>query len=101
MKRWGGGPGPARPAKTPAPKGERIMTVVGKILVFLNLVFSLVVGGFAVVDYAARTHWAKAFDDVKAQNGQLLALAQSYKADSERAAKEKADLYDQLAVQRV
>ena len=31
------------------------MTAVGKILVFLNLVFSLVVGGFVVFAYVART----------------------------------------------
>jgi len=46
------------------------MTTVGKILVFLNLVFSLVVGGFAVVDYTARTHWAKAYKDLNAMYAQ-------------------------------
>lgn len=77
------------------------MTTVGKILVFLNLVFSLVVGGFAVVDYAARTHWSKAFADVSDQNTKLRAIAESYKTDSDRVAKEKADLYEQLTVNRV
>ncbi|MFO0846071.1 MAG: hypothetical protein U0797_27430 [Gemmataceae bacterium] len=77
------------------------MTVVGKILVFLNLVFSLVVGGFAVVDYAARTHWAKAFDDVTDQNKKLRAIAESYKNDADRVNKEKADLHEQLTVNRV
>jgi len=41
------------------------MTRVGQILLFLNLVFSLVVGGFAVVDYTARTHWHKSFETLK------------------------------------
>lgn len=77
------------------------MTVVGKILVFLNLVFSLVVGGFAVVDYAARTHWAKAYDDVTDQNKKLRVIAESYKNDADRGNKEKADLYEQLTVNRV
>lgn len=37
------------------------MNVMGKILVFLNLVFALVVGGFLVVDFATRTKWAEAY----------------------------------------
>jgi len=43
------------------------MTVVGKILVFLNLVFSLVVGAFAVMDYTARTHWSDAYKTLNAR----------------------------------
>jgi hypothetical protein len=77
------------------------MTTVGKILVFLNLVFSLVVGGFAVVDYAARTHWSKAFADVTDQNNKLRAIAESYKSEADRTSKEKADLVEQLTAQRV
>lgn len=34
------------------------MTIVGKILVFLNLVFSLLVGGLVIFAYTARTNWA-------------------------------------------
>jgi len=34
-----------------------------KIFVFLNLVFSLVVGALAVFNYAARTQWAKGVAD--------------------------------------
>lgn len=33
------------------------MTVVGKILVFLNLVFSLLVGGLVILAYSARQNW--------------------------------------------
>jgi len=33
------------------------MTIVGKILVFLNLVFSLVVGGLVLMVYLTRTNW--------------------------------------------
>jgi hypothetical protein len=33
------------------------MTAVGKILVFVNLLFSLVVGGLVTMVYVARTHW--------------------------------------------
>jgi hypothetical protein len=41
------------------------MTIVGKILVVLNLVFALVVGGFLTVDYARRTNWKRAYDELK------------------------------------
>src|SRR5262245_39382182 len=34
------------------------MSAVGKILVFLNLVFAFVVATFAILDYTARTNWA-------------------------------------------
>jgi hypothetical protein len=39
------------------------MTIVGKILVVLNLVFALVVGGFLTVDYATRTNWKNRYDE--------------------------------------
>lgn len=37
------------------------MTVLGKILAFLNLAFALTVGGFIVVDFATRTNWHDAY----------------------------------------
>ena len=37
------------------------MNTVGKILVILNFVFALVVGGFLAIDFATRTNWAKAY----------------------------------------
>ena len=40
------------------------MTKVGKILVFFNLVFSMVVGAFAVLDYTARTHWVTKYKEL-------------------------------------
>ncbi|MCI0378500.1 MAG: hypothetical protein L0215_12900 [Gemmataceae bacterium] len=43
------------------------MNTIGKILVILNLVFALVVGGFLVVDYATRTNWKDAFDKLSAE----------------------------------
>lgn len=41
------------------------MNILGKILVFLNLVFALVVGGFLLIDFQTRTNWKKAYDDLK------------------------------------
>ncbi|MFO0930634.1 MAG: hypothetical protein U0736_26990 [Gemmataceae bacterium] len=77
------------------------MTVVGKILVFLNLVFSLVVGAFAVMDYTARTHWADAYAKVKAQNEVLRATSETYKKEADQLAQEKLRLYENLNTERV
>ncbi len=40
------------------------MTAVGKILVFFNLIFSLVVGAFVVFTYISQTHWAHDYNDL-------------------------------------
>jgi hypothetical protein len=81
---------------TAAAKGDRIMTVVGKILVFLNLVFSLVVGAFAVMDYTARTHWVDGFNTLKARYEVLQAVSTTNKNEADRLSKEKNDLYEKL-----
>lgn len=41
------------------------MNILGKILVFLNLLFALVVGGFLLIDFQTRTNWKKAYDELK------------------------------------
>jgi regulator of replication initiation timing len=41
------------------------MTVVGKILVFINLLFSLVVGGLVTMVYVARTHWTDEYTKLR------------------------------------
>src|SRR6188474_1952010 len=41
------------------------MTVLGKILAFLNLAFALTVGGFIVVDFATRTNWHDAYNKLR------------------------------------
>jgi chromosome segregation ATPase len=41
------------------------MNTIGKILVILNFVFALVVGGFLVIDFATRTNWKTAYDTLK------------------------------------
>jgi len=77
------------------------MTVVGKILVFLNLVFSLVVGAFAVMDYTARTHWADYAGKMKSNNDALRAMTEAYKKQADLLAKDKADMQDNLNRLRV
>ena len=41
--------------------GGTIMTILGKILVILNLVFALVVGGLIVVVYSRSSNWEAAY----------------------------------------
>ena len=41
------------------------MNTIGKILVILNFVFALVVGGFLVIDFATRTNWRVAHERAK------------------------------------
>ncbi|MBI1913878.1 MAG: hypothetical protein HYS12_03935 [Planctomycetes bacterium] len=43
------------------------MTIVGKILVFVNLVFSLVVGGLVMVVFMTRTNWEDHAKKLKAE----------------------------------
>jgi hypothetical protein len=45
--------------------GGAIMTILGKILVILNLVFALVVGGLVVVVYSRSTNWEAAYKKQK------------------------------------
>jgi hypothetical protein len=66
------------------------MTAVGKILVFLNLVFSLVVGGFVIAIYVARTHWVEEYKKLESQNTVLAANAKTYQSEAEKA-KQDAD----------
>ncbi len=65
------------------------MTAVGKILVFFNLVFSLVVGAFAVMDYTARTHWAVKYDELNRQYLASEASRLTYKTEADRLARER------------
>ncbi len=66
------------------------MTAVGKILVFLNLVFSLVVGGFVVAIYVARAHWVEEYKKLEAQNTVLVASAKTYQSEADKAKQEAA-----------
>jgi hypothetical protein len=65
------------------------MTVVGKILVFLNLLLSVVVGGFVTVVYASRTHWVHEFNKLQDNYGIALASEQAYKKEVEKAQSER------------
>jgi hypothetical protein len=66
------------------------MTTVGKILVFLNLLFSLVVGGFVAFAYAARTHWVDEYKKLENRNAVLAANAQTYQSELQKAQQDAA-----------
>lgn len=70
------------------------MTPVGKILVFLNLVFSLAVGAFVVMIYVARAHWVEEFKKLEARNTVLVADARTYQSELTKA---QADASAQIA----
>lgn len=43
------------------------MNTIGKILVILNFVFAIAVGGFLVFDFARRSNWKDAYDKLKSE----------------------------------
>jgi len=57
------------------------MTVVGKILVFINLLFSLVVGGLILTVFIARTNWKDYATKVRQQYDLADAEANTWKAE--------------------
>jgi hypothetical protein len=59
------------------------MTVVGKILVFLNLIFSVAVGAFAVMSYTAGSNHAKGYEELKKQYAVVAASGEQYKKENE------------------
>src|SRR3954447_18322004 len=62
------------------------MTTLGKILIFVNLVFSVVVGILIAMVFASRTNWKIAYDKLAATNKVNEALVRTY-ADEVKAAK--------------
>jgi hypothetical protein len=58
------------------------MTAVGKILVFLNLVFSLVVGAFVIMIYLARTHLVAEYNSLASKYTVSEANARTYQAEA-------------------
>jgi hypothetical protein len=64
------------------------MTVLGKILVFVNLVFSLVVGALIIMVFIARTQWASEFKRLNDRYGVAKDSVGSYAAETESVRKE-------------
>ncbi len=66
------------------------MNILGKILVFLNLLFALAVGGFLLIDFQTRVNWKSKYDELKKE----FTVARS---NSELVKKENGDLHTKLA----
>jgi cell shape-determining protein MreC len=76
------------------------MTTLGKILVFVNLVFSLVTGALIIMVFSARTNWhsysKKAEAAVNVANANMRAYAEEVKLTKAKWDKEAGELRDQL-----
>lgn len=72
------------------------MTALGKILVFFNLLFSLGVGALVIMDYSARTYYAKAVDDLDKGITILQSSRNAYKDEADRLNKSQKDLEEAL-----
>jgi hypothetical protein len=66
------------------------MTVLGKLFCILVLILSLVQGAFAVMLYAARTHWSTQYAELAKRYDVERASAKQFQAESEKAKQEKA-----------
>ena len=62
------------------------MTAVGKILVFVNLVFSLIVAALVVTIYMSQTRWAAELKKSEANNQVLVASLQASQEENQRVA---------------
>jgi len=83
--------------KAAAPAGGSIMTNLGKILVFVNLVLSLLVGALIISTYVNRTDWHTAYN--KLENEMKIATQNARTAESDKADADKkvADLTAQMS----
>jgi hypothetical protein len=68
------------------------MTAVGKILVFVNLLFSLVVGGLVTMVYVARTQWSEDFKKLQTTYQIATASEEATRAEKDKIQKELDDL---------
>ena len=72
------------------------MTAVGKILVFFNLIFSLIVGAFVVTVYISQTHWAAEYNNLKQRYEVADASNLAYQQELKKASDYAKDFNDQV-----
>jgi hypothetical protein len=72
------------------------MTAVGKILVFFNLIFSLIVGAFVVTVYISQTHWAAEYRDLQKRYEVADASNAAYQAELKKASDYAKSFNDQV-----
>lgn len=82
------------------------MNTIGKILVILNFVFAVAVGGFLLMDFATRSNWKTAHDNLKRElevaqkNREVVSeITGNVAADIKKARQEIDDLKQKLADQ--
>jgi murein L,D-transpeptidase YcbB/YkuD len=61
------------------------MTAVGKILIFLVLVFSLLIGGLQIITYVARTNWIEEYNKLSQRLQVAQASEETYKKEAIKA----------------
>ncbi len=81
------------------------MTVFGKLLVFLNLLFSVITGALIVVVFTTRANWKAAFDDakIKAERAESAYLAEKAAHDNDLKQKDSgsSSLIEELKAQKL
>jgi hypothetical protein len=75
------------------------MTVFGKLLVFLNLVFAVVTGALIVFVFTTRANWQTAYNDAKAKAEQAEAAYRAEKASHENDLKSKSSEVDSMTAE--
>src|ERR1700733_14376876 len=75
------------------PRRRIPMTVFGKILVFMNLLFSVVTGALIVFVFTTRANWVAAYGDAKAkaEANEKVYLAEKVAHDNDRKQAEASD----------
>ena len=76
------------------------MTVFGKILVFVNLVFSFVTAGLIVMAYQTRINWKQAYTDQKAAATAAEANVATVKANAEDEVKRRDAQFQALKTEK-
>ena len=87
-----------------APSAREIpMTIFGRILVFMNLVFAVATGALIVFVFTTRTSWQAAYDDAKkkAEAAEVAYKAEKASHDNDLKQKESASASDKAEIDRL
>jgi hypothetical protein len=76
------------------------MTLLGKILVIVNLAFSLVTGALIVTVFVTRTNWSIAYEEMKKNQDVAVANAQTYRDEVEEVKKQVKAAQELLATKQ-
>jgi hypothetical protein len=76
------------------------MTVLGKILVFVNLVFSLLTGALIIMVFVTRTNWRTEFESLNKKYGVQRTTIEAYAQDLDSMTKKKEEKEAELTALR-